>query len=241
MVTRPTPPPSARPSSRRSRRSYPDGLSTQQIVELFAVEGERLSEATFRKYVQLGLLPRSVRVGRKGKHRGSQGRYPGERRAADRRRAPADGAGLHDSAHPARVHEPAQRYRRAGAAALAADGVTHASRVGARVIRCTTTCSRARSMTLAASGTALDRQVARDRTTAGHARAHGASRCVGRERVRAGRRKAIEGTEASMAEQDSTLENAARGQPARRRAPSLGLIGAGVRSGSDRACARRLG
>ena len=55
---------------------YPEGLSTQEIVELFARRGERLSEATFRKYVQLGLLPRSVRVGRKGKHRGSQGRYP---------------------------------------------------------------------------------------------------------------------------------------------------------------------
>ena len=55
---------------------YPEGLSTQEIVELFAARGERLSEATFRKYVQLGLLPRSVRVGRKGKHRGSQGRYP---------------------------------------------------------------------------------------------------------------------------------------------------------------------
>jgi hypothetical protein len=55
---------------------YPEGLSTQEIVELFAARGERLSEATFRKYVQLGLLSRSVRVGRKGKHRGSQGRYP---------------------------------------------------------------------------------------------------------------------------------------------------------------------
>jgi len=31
-----------------------------------------------RKYVQLGLLPRSVRVGRKGKHRGSCGMYPAE-------------------------------------------------------------------------------------------------------------------------------------------------------------------
>jgi DNA-binding transcriptional MerR regulator len=51
-------------------------LSTQDVVELFSARGERLSEATFRKYVQLGLLPRSVRVGRKGKHRGSQGRYP---------------------------------------------------------------------------------------------------------------------------------------------------------------------
>ncbi|HKP55487.1 MAG TPA: hypothetical protein VJV78_02135 [Polyangiales bacterium] len=55
---------------------YPEGLSTQDVVELFSARGERLSEATFRKYVQLGLLPRSVRVGRKGKHRGSQGRYP---------------------------------------------------------------------------------------------------------------------------------------------------------------------
>ncbi len=56
--------------------SYPEGLTTQDVVELFSARGERLSEATFRKYVQLGLLPRSVRVGRKGKHRGSQGRYP---------------------------------------------------------------------------------------------------------------------------------------------------------------------
>jgi hypothetical protein len=55
---------------------FPDGVSTQEIVELFSTRGERLTEATFRKYVQLGLLPRSVRVGRKGKHRGSQGRYP---------------------------------------------------------------------------------------------------------------------------------------------------------------------
>jgi len=52
------------------------GVSTQQVVDLFAAHGEPLSEATFRKYVQLGLLPRSVRVGRKGKHRGSQGLYP---------------------------------------------------------------------------------------------------------------------------------------------------------------------
>ncbi len=55
---------------------HPNGLSTQEVVALFAAHGERLSEATFRKYVQLGLLPRSVRVGRKGKHRGSQGLYP---------------------------------------------------------------------------------------------------------------------------------------------------------------------
>jgi hypothetical protein len=57
-------------------RENPQGLTVQQIVEAFTLRGERLTEATFRKYVQLGLLPRSVRVGRKGKHRGSQGLYP---------------------------------------------------------------------------------------------------------------------------------------------------------------------
>jgi DNA-binding transcriptional MerR regulator len=60
----------------RVEREHPDGLSTQQVVDLFGARGDSLSEATFRKYVQLGLLPRSVRVGRKGKHRGSQGLYP---------------------------------------------------------------------------------------------------------------------------------------------------------------------
>ena len=57
-------------------RDHPEGFSTQQVVDLFAARGARISEATFRKYVQLGLLPRSVRVGRKGKHQGSQGLYP---------------------------------------------------------------------------------------------------------------------------------------------------------------------
>ena len=57
-------------------RDHEGGLSTHQVVELFAARGEPLTEATFRKYVQLGLLPRSVRVGRKGKHSGSQGLYP---------------------------------------------------------------------------------------------------------------------------------------------------------------------
>jgi hypothetical protein len=57
-------------------RSFPDGMNVQQIVDVFVERGARLTEATFRKYVQLGLLPRSVRVGRKGKHRGSQGLYP---------------------------------------------------------------------------------------------------------------------------------------------------------------------
>ncbi len=57
-------------------RRHDKGMSVQQVVEEFTNRGERLTEATFRKYVQLGLLPRSVRVGRKGKNRGSQGLYP---------------------------------------------------------------------------------------------------------------------------------------------------------------------
>jgi len=60
----------------RLEQEHPKGMSVQQIVEAFTARGERLTEATFRKYVQLGLLPRSVRVGRKGKNRGSQGLYP---------------------------------------------------------------------------------------------------------------------------------------------------------------------
>ena len=47
-----------------------------QIVEVFTSRGIKFSEASFRKYVQQGLLPRSRRVGRKGKHRGSLGVYP---------------------------------------------------------------------------------------------------------------------------------------------------------------------
>ncbi|HMR80923.1 MAG TPA: hypothetical protein PKD61_37690 [Polyangiaceae bacterium] len=57
-------------------RDFANGLSSAEILDLFAEHGVALSEATLRKYVQLGLLPRSVRVGRKGKHRGSQGIYP---------------------------------------------------------------------------------------------------------------------------------------------------------------------
>src|SRR6185295_9582331 len=56
--------------------AHAEGLTSAQIVELFRSRGIRLSEATFRKYVQLGLLPRSRRVGRKGKHQGSMGLYP---------------------------------------------------------------------------------------------------------------------------------------------------------------------
>lgn len=55
---------------------YGEGLTAVQIIDVFARRGLRFSEATFRKYVQQGLLPRSRRVGRKGKHRGSLGVYP---------------------------------------------------------------------------------------------------------------------------------------------------------------------
>lgn len=57
-------------------RAHAAGISARQVVELFQARGMRLSEGTFRKYVQVGLLPRSRRVGRKGKHRGSEGVYP---------------------------------------------------------------------------------------------------------------------------------------------------------------------
>jgi len=59
-------------------RNSPNGLTSRQIVDVFETRGIRFSEATLRKYVQLGLLPRSVRVGRKGKHRGSCGVYPAQ-------------------------------------------------------------------------------------------------------------------------------------------------------------------
>jgi hypothetical protein len=61
---------------RRLEADHADGLTAAQIVDLFSGRGLRFSEATFRKYVQLGLVPRSRRIGRKGKHRGSLGVYP---------------------------------------------------------------------------------------------------------------------------------------------------------------------
>ncbi len=60
----------------RIERDYAQGLPARVIVDAFASRGARLSEATFRKYVQAGLLPRSRRVGKKGKHQGSAGLYP---------------------------------------------------------------------------------------------------------------------------------------------------------------------
>ncbi len=54
----------------------PKGLTSPVILGFFELHGVAFSEATLRKYVQFGLLPRSVRVGEKGKHRGSKGMYP---------------------------------------------------------------------------------------------------------------------------------------------------------------------
>jgi DNA-binding transcriptional MerR regulator len=62
----------------RIERDHADGLPASAILEIFRPRGVQLSEATFRKYVQSGLLPRSRRVGRKGKHQGSLGLYPVE-------------------------------------------------------------------------------------------------------------------------------------------------------------------
>ena len=57
-------------------REHAAGMTSADILEYFRSHGISFGEATLRKYVQLGLLPRSVRVGRKGKHQGSQGVYP---------------------------------------------------------------------------------------------------------------------------------------------------------------------
>jgi DNA-binding transcriptional MerR regulator len=60
----------------RIERERPRGVTSGEVVKLFQARGARLSAPTFRKYVQAGLLPRSRRVGRKGKHTGSTGVYP---------------------------------------------------------------------------------------------------------------------------------------------------------------------
>ena len=57
-------------------RQYEAGLTSGALIDVCEAHGIQLSEATLRKYVQLGLLPRSKRVGQKGKHQGSRGVYP---------------------------------------------------------------------------------------------------------------------------------------------------------------------
>jgi DNA-binding transcriptional MerR regulator len=74
------------------------GITSGEVVRLFESKGARLSAATFRKYVQMGLLPRSRRVGRKGKHTGSTGLYPVSvvRRIAVIKRMMAEGYTVED-------------------------------------------------------------------------------------------------------------------------------------------------
>jgi DNA-binding transcriptional MerR regulator len=82
----------------RLEREHARGFTSGEVVQLFESRGARLSAATFRKYVQLGLLPRSKRVGRKGKHTGSSGLYPVSvvRRIAVIKRMMAEGYTVED-------------------------------------------------------------------------------------------------------------------------------------------------
>jgi DNA-binding transcriptional MerR regulator len=82
----------------RIERERAAGITSGEIVRLFESKGVRLSAATFRKYVQMGLLPRSRRVGRKGKHTGSTGLYPVSvvRRIAAIKRMMAEGYTVDD-------------------------------------------------------------------------------------------------------------------------------------------------
>lgn len=57
-------------------QQHADGITSADLLAFFVDHGVRFGEATLRKWVQLGLLPRSVRVGTKGKHQGSRGKYP---------------------------------------------------------------------------------------------------------------------------------------------------------------------
>ena len=57
-------------------REHPEGMSSEAIVGLLLRRGIKITEATLRKWVQLGLLPRSRRVGFPGGHPGSVGLYP---------------------------------------------------------------------------------------------------------------------------------------------------------------------
>lgn len=61
---------------RQIERRYSFGIRSATIVSIFRNKGERFSAATLRKYVQVGLLTKSKRVGVKGRHRGSSGLYP---------------------------------------------------------------------------------------------------------------------------------------------------------------------
>ncbi len=91
----------------RLEGEHPEGLTSAQIVEAFLARGVKLSEATFRKWVQQGLLPRSRRVGRKGKHQGSLGLYPSStvRRIAEIKRLMSENLTIEDIGRSIRFRE----------------------------------------------------------------------------------------------------------------------------------------
>jgi hypothetical protein len=61
---------------KKIEKEHVDGITSADLLAFFKSQNIRFGEATLRKWVQLGLLPRSVRVGQKGKHQGSKGMYP---------------------------------------------------------------------------------------------------------------------------------------------------------------------
>ena len=65
---------------RKLEAAHPEGLTVFQILDCLAQREINISKASFRKYIQLGLLPQSRRArrGGGGKHSGSQGLYPPE-------------------------------------------------------------------------------------------------------------------------------------------------------------------
>lgn len=83
---------------RRIEKQFSAGIKSGAVVDVFRAKGHRFSEATLRKYVQLGLLPKSRRVGARGRHRGSSGLYPVSivRLVNEIKRALDDGATLED-------------------------------------------------------------------------------------------------------------------------------------------------
>ena len=58
------------------KKAFPDGMKMLEIIQVIKSRGYSFSEPSFRKYTQLGFIPQSRRVGKKGKHRGSYGLYP---------------------------------------------------------------------------------------------------------------------------------------------------------------------
>lgn len=82
----------------RIEAEHPAGVAAAEIVSLLDVLGVRFSEASLRKYVQLELLPRSVRVGHRGRQGGSQGQYPTEilRQILEIKRLLSEGYGIEE-------------------------------------------------------------------------------------------------------------------------------------------------